>query len=431
MAERIAIIEGLRTPFCKAGSAFKQQPADILGATIVKECLLRSECPPELVDEVIIGNVIQPSDALNIARVIALRAGLDESVPAYTVHRNCASGMEAFTTAMNKIMAKQASIIIAGGSESMSRVPLLFSEAMKDWFEQWMRAKTASAKVQQLLKFKLKNLAPIIALKEGLTDPVCNQIMGMTAENLAEEFYITRQEQDEYALKSHQRAISAQQENKFDEEILPIPIINGYKSIQTEDIGPRKDQSMETLTKLKPFFKRQTGTVTVGNSCGITDGAAAAILMKESQAKKLGLKPLGYMVDYAYAGLQPHRMGLGPVFATAKLLKKTKRKMADIDLIEMNEAFAAQILANVKAFDSKEFAKNELNQSTKVGEIDPEKLNVNGGAIALGHPVGTSGTRIIITLLNELKRQNKNTGIATLCVGGGQGGACLLETADS
>ena len=427
--EKIAIIEGVRTPFCKVGSAFRAQPADNLGALVAKETLYRSELPADMIDEVIFGNVCQPPEALNIARVIGLRAGIPEHIPAYSIHRNCASGMEAFTTSMNKIMANQADVILAGGAESMSSVPLLYSENMKKWFEKFMRAKTFTEKFQQFLKLKIKDLKPVIALKQGLTDPICNQIMGMTAENLAEEFHISREHQDAFALSSHIKAISAQDENRFDDEIIPVPILPSYSDFQSHDIGPRRDQSLENLKKLKPYFKRKTGSVTVGNSCGITDGAAAAILMKESKAKELGLKPMGYLTAYAYAGLQPHRMGLGPVFATAKLLKKTKIKMNDIDLIEMNEAFAAQILANLKAFGSDEFAKNELNQSKAVGEIDPDILNVNGGAIALGHPVGTSGTRIIITLLNELKKQGKKTGLATLCVGGGQGGACLVEAA--
>ncbi len=309
----------------------------------------------------------------------------------------------------------------------MSNVPLLFSKSMQHWFEQWFKARTLSQKFSLMMQFKLKHLMPVIALKEGLTDPICNQMMGNTAENLAEEFHITRDRQDQYALQSHQRALRAQEEGVFDDEIVPIPVGAQFEAIQSIDSGPRSDQSMAKLGKMKPYFKRRIGTVTIGNACGVTDGAATALLMKESVAKSLGMTPMGYLVDYAYSGLQPHRMGLGPVFSTAKLLRQTGLRLKDIDLIEMNEAFSAQILANLEAFSSKTFAENELGQSAAVGEIDPDCLNVNGGAIALGHPVGTSGSRIIITLLNELRRQKKRRGIATLCVGGGQGGACLLE----
>ena len=425
--ERLAIIDGIRTPFCKSGGPLKEYQADHLAIHTLNHLLDKLSIERSLIDEVILGNVAQPANAANISRVVSLKAGLSPSIPAYTVQRNCASGMESISTAYNKIFSNQAEIIIAGGTESMSNIPFLFNNHMKEYLELFMRCKTAKQKVSHLLKFKLKFLKPVIGLLEGLTDPTCGLVMGLTAENLAKEFTINRQAQDEYALKSHQKAVKAIKSKKFTEEICPIPIKTNYKAFQETDDGPREDQSIAALTKLRPYFDRKTGTVTVGNACPITDGAAMTLVMKESKAKELKLKPLGFIKDYAYAGLQPERMGLGPVFATSKLLEKTNEKIQNIDLIEMNEAFAVQILANLKAFGSKSFAKENLNKSEAVGEIDPKRVNVNGGAIALGHPVGTSGTRIVITLLKELQRQKKHKGIANICIGGGQGGAFLLE----
>jgi acetyl-CoA C-acetyltransferase/acetyl-CoA acyltransferase len=267
---------------------------------------------------------------------------------------------------------------------------------------------------------------PDIGIMQGLTDPVSGLIMGLTAEVLVKEFHITRLMQDEYSLMSHQRAVNAIKDGIFKEEIVPLPI-PPYNDVMMNDGGPRENQTMEALTKLKPYFDRHNGTVTVGNSCPLTDGAAALIIMSEKKAKDMDLQPLGFLKEYAYASLEPERMGLGPVYATSKLMDKTGINMADIDIIEMNEAFAAQIIANEKAFPSVEFAKKYLNKDKALGEIDRSKLNVNGGAIALGHPVGMTGTRLVIHVLRELRRRNKNTGLATLCIGGGQGAALLLE----
>ena len=261
---------------------------------------------------------------------------------------------------------------------------------------------------------------------DGLTDPICGQLMGDTAENLAKEFKITRQEQDEYALKSHQKACKAQEDGFFNNEIISL-VLSKNNRVVSQDNGPRVDQKLDNLKKLRPYFDRHYGTVTVGNACPITDGAAMMVLMKESEAKNRGLDVLGYIKAYEYAGLEPSRMGLGPVYATAKLFKKTGITLKDIDAIEMNEAFAAQIIANVRAFSSVEFSKRCLNQSDPLGDIDMDTLNMHGGAIALGHPVGATGARLLITLLHTLKRINKNCGLATLCIGGGQGASFIVE----
>lgn len=424
MNQRIAIISGVRTPFCKAGGLLKDLPADDLGAFAVKELFARSPLDPNMIDEVILGNVLQPMHLANIARVISVKAGLPEKMPAYTVNRNCASGMEAVTTAANKITIGQADIILAGGVESMSNVPILFPKGMKNFLQNFSKAKSWKEKLWKLLEFRPSFLVPQIP---ELNDPLCGLNMGQTAEVIIRDFKVTRLEQDKFALESQTRAAKAIQNGRFNEEIVPIPIPPDFKKIQQIDDGPRANQTLEALLKLKPVFDKVTGTVTAGNSSQVTDGAAVLLLMSESKAKSLGLKPLGYLRAYASSGVDPSRMGLGPYFASAKLFDKAGVTLKDIDLIEINEAFAGQVVAVMKAFASDEFARKALNRDKALGAIDPQKLNVNGGAVALGHPLGASGARLILTLLMELKRQKKHLGLAALCIGGGQGEACLLE----
>ena len=428
MKERIAIIAGFRSPMGKAGGVLKNLTAHDLGARIAKEVLIRSKVDLEKIDEVIIGNVAQPAEAANVARVIALKAGIPESVPAFTVHRNCASGMEAMTTAMSKIQNGEAEIIFAGGVESMSNIPLFFGKKMTALFGNLMKAKTLSQKLSVLTSFRLHFLTPVIGLVQGLTDPISGLIMGCTAENIAKDFKITREEQDQFSLRSHQKAEAAMTNGNFKEEIIPVFNNDEKNSLMIEeDEGVRKGQTLEALAKMKPYFEKVTGTVTVANSSQVTDGAAFAVLMSESKAKELGLEVLGYIRNFAYAGMDPSRMGLGPVFASKKLFDKTGLTLQDMELIEINEAFAAQVIGCTRAFASDEFCKKHFGMKQAMGEINPEILNVNGGGIALGHPVGMSGARIIIHLLRELKRRGKNRGLATLCIGGGQGGAVILE----
>lgn len=425
MKERIAIINGVRTPFCKAGGVFKDWEADDLGAFVVRELLDRIDVPPEEIDELVFGNVLQPPHATNVARVLAVKGGLPEKVPAFTVNRNCASGLESIATGANKILNGEADIIIAGGTESMSNFPVLFRRQMRDWLRNFSKAKSFKDKLRLFAAFRLSFLSPEIPT---ISDPLCGMSMGQTAEVLAREFKISRQEQDEYAFLSQQKSLKALDEGLFAQEIVPIPSNPSYR-IQQADDGIRRDQTLEALAKLKPAFDKVTGTVTAGNSSQVTDGAAALLLMSESEAKKRNLNPLGYLREYAYAALDPSRMGVGPAFATSKLLQKTGMAVSSFDLIEINEAFAAQVIAVERAFASNEFAKKELNRDKALGEIDRSLLNVNGGAISLGHPVGSSGTRLVLTILKELRRRNKNTGLVSLCVGGGQGEAAVLEVA--
>ncbi len=432
MKERVAIIAGFRSPMGKAGGVLKNVTAHDLGARILKEVLIRSKIDPQKIDEVIIGNVAQPAEAANIARVIALKSGLPEKIPAVTLHRNCASGMDAMTTAASKILNNEAEIILAGGVESMSNIPLFFGKKMTELFGNLSKAKTLQQKIATILSFRLNFLTPTVGLVQGLTDPISGLIMGCTAENVAKDFKITRQEQDEFSLASHKKAENAIAKGIFKEEIIPVFNNDEKNSLMIEeDEGVRKGQNIEALAKLKPYFEKVTGTVTVGNSSQVTDGAAFAVLMRESKAKELAkennLEILGYIREFAYAGLDPSRMGLGPVFAAKKVFDKSGFSLKDMELIEINEAFAAQVIGCQRAFSSKEFAQKYLNSDQAMGELNLEIVNVNGGGIALGHPVGMSGARIMIHLLREMKRRGKNRGLAALCVGGGQGGAVILE----
>jgi acetyl-CoA C-acetyltransferase/acetyl-CoA acyltransferase len=422
----IAIVEGIRTPFAKAFGALASVSAQELGVQATRALFERTSIRPRQIDQVIFGNAALPADAPNIARVIALLSGVPQDRIAHTVHRNCASGMEAVTSAAQIIQLGQAKTVLAGGTESMSQIPLLFSNEAAALFLRLGRAKGLWQRLRTLLQFRPRHFRPVPAVKLGLTDPVSGLMMGETAEVLAEEFGISRQEQDLFALESHRRAVAAQKHGIFKEEI--IPVTTGAGSEIKEDVGPRDNQTLEALAKLRPYFKKD-GTVTVGNSCSVTDGAAVVLVMPGEAARAEGHQPLGYLRAFSYAGCDPGRMGLGPIFATSKLLERTALRLQDIDLIEMNEAFAAQVLANERAFASRQFAKEQLGRSEALGVLDRARLNVNGGAIALGHPVGATGTRLIITLLKELRRRGLQRGLATLCVGGGQGAALLLETA--
>jgi acetyl-CoA C-acetyltransferase/acetyl-CoA acyltransferase len=402
-APRLVIVDGVRTPFCKMNTSLAPLGADELGRVAVSALLTRTGLDPQMIDEVIFGCVCQPVEAANVARVIALRAGIPESVPAMTVHRNCASGFEAVTTACERMAAGRGSVFVVGGAENMSQVPLLFKPGAAKKYGALGGAKTVLKKLAALAKFRLSDFEPRVALKLGLTDPVSGLNMGETAEILARENGISRDMQDEFAVESHRKAVAARE--KLAEEICPV-YVNG--NAITEDNGPRADTSPAALGKLKPVFDRRYGTVTAGNSSQISDGAVALLVMTEEKAAELGFtQPLGRLAEYAYTGCDPARMGLGPVSA----IRKAGRPVAEADLIEINEAFAAQVLAVLKIR----------------GDVPREKLNVNGGAIALGHPVGATGARLVLGALKELQRRQGRRALVSLCVGGGQGGALWLE----
>jgi len=428
MKPRLVIVDGIRTPFIKAGTDFATLDAVELGRIAVTTLLMRTGFDPSLVDEVIIGCVSQPAEAANIARVIALRSGLPESVPAVTVHRNCASGLEALMQAYEKICAGHGRVFIIGGTESMSQMPLLFSQRAASKFSHLARAKSFGQKLSALTAFRPRDFKPRVGLQLGLTDPVCGLNMGETAEVLAREFHINREEQDAFALESHRRAAAAR--SRLADEIAPVVLPSKHRidnSAVSFDNGPREQQSLEALARLRPVFDKKFGTVTAGNSSQITDGAVALLVMEVERARELGLAPLGALVDYASAGCSPARMGLGPLFAMEKLERSSHLRIDDADLIEINEAFAAQTLAVLKGAESAEFNRDHLHRDAPLGIIPRAKLNVNGGAIALGHPVGATGARLILTSLKELQRRQARRALVSLCVGGGQGVALWLE----
>ncbi len=394
----VVIVGGVRTPIGRHGGGLKDVTAQDLGARVMKEVLSRTQLDPGLIDDVIFGCCGQLSDAPNLARVTALMAGVPDHVPGYTVQRNCASGQQSITNAYQAIQAEDGDIYLYGGTESMSNAPYMVRGA------RW--------------GLKLRHTTFIDSLWEGLTDPICNQIMGRTAENLAEKYGISRLEQDEYAVNSHKKAFMATRTGKFKEEIVPIEII---KRVAGQEVASEMISQDECINPglsvqkaaLYPTVFKEGGSVTPANACPIADGAAACLVMSAEKAKALGLEPLGYVRSYAYAGVDPSIMGIGPAYAVPKALKRAGLKLTDIELIELNEAFAAQVLAV-----GKELAADGWNW---------DKVNVNGGAIALGHPVGASGARIVVTLLHEMQKRDLRLGIATECVGGGQGGAIIVE----
>ena len=426
-SRRVVVVDGVRTPFAKAGTALAEVGAVELVRVVLRELVERTEIDPVQIDEVIVGNAAPPADAPNIARVAALEAGIPERVPAFSVARNCASGFQSVTDAYNQIVLGQSETVIAGGVESMSNVPLHFPDAFADVLTDLRRSKSAARKIGAAVQLRPAHFKPVVALAEGLTDPVCGLNMGETAEMLAREFALTRRAQDEYALRSHQRAAEAWSEGRLVDEVTPVFVPPVYEAVVAEDVGYRPGQTLEALARLKPVFDRRHGTVTPGNSSMITDGAAALLLMEEERARSLGYEPLGRVRGFAYAGLDPARMGLGPAVATPLALARAGVTLDDVELIELNEAFAAVVLANMEVFPSRAWAEAMLGRSTPIGSIRPEILNVNGGAIALGHPIAATGTRLALTLLLEMRRGGLGVGLATLCVGGGLGAAIVLE----
>jgi acetyl-CoA C-acetyltransferase len=422
----VYLVDGKRTPNVKSGADLKEIAAPYLGHYLIRHLVDKYGIPSDAVDEVIVGNTGTPAKYPNVGRVIALEAGLHKKTSGYSVHRNCASGMEALAQAYVKIASGRNDLIFAGGVENMSQMPLMFNKQMTEFFIEMMKAKTPTSKLKVVSTFRPNYLAPVIAIEQGLTDPFCGRNMGQTAETLARELGISRLEQDDFANRSHHLAVAATKEGKFREEILPITAGQKLDKMIAEDIGPRGNSTIESLAKLKPYFERETGTVTVGNACPITDGGSMWLMASEEAVKKYKLEPMARMVDFHFHGLEPERMGLGPVLASHGVLKRTGLNMGQMDLVELNEAFAAQVLACIKVMKDKNLS-TRWGIDEVIGEIPLEKLNVNGGGIALGHPVGSTGARLVVTLAHELKRRKQKYGLATLCIGGGQGGAVIIE----
>jgi len=424
MSREVVVVDGLRTPYARAGTELKDVAAEELGRIVITELLARTDFDPAGLDQVIFGNIAQPPDAVNVARVAALKAGVPASVPAFTVNRLCGSGLQSIVDAYYRIAAGDADAIIAAGVESMSQIPLLYSHESQELFNGVFTARDLGGRVAAASKFRPRHFKPEIGLQMGLTDAVCGLNMGETAEVLAKENGITREAQDAFALRSHQRVTLARK--KLAEEIVPVPIPPKYETVATQDNGVRENQSMEALAKLKPYFDRRFGTVTAGNSSQITDGGAAALIMSASAAKARGYRPMGKIRSFAFCSLEPERMGLGPAVATPLALKKAGLAWQDIGLVEINEAFAAQVLACAKVFPSAAWHA-QYGTGGPIGQIDWERTNVNGGAIALGHPVGSSANRLVTTLLREMRRRGTQFGLVTMCIGGGQGGAAVVE----
>jgi acetyl-CoA C-acetyltransferase len=420
----VYIVDGTRTPFLKAKGKPGPLSASDLAINCGRELLEKQITSPQELGEVIIGCMMPSENEANIARVIALRLGAGKSTPAYTVQRNCASGMQALDSAVKDIQEGRHELVFAGGTEAMSRAPLLFNPSMVQWVSGFSGAKGVLGKLKALVKFRPGNLVPVIALLSGLTDPVVNLNMGQTAEILAYRFGITREQMDAYSLESHRRVAQAQDENHFQDVMPAFDYAGGYYTV---DDGVRRDTTMEKLAALKPIFDKKFGTVTAGNSSQVTDGAAVLLLASKEAVKKYKLPVMARIIDTAWAGVDPAEMGLGPVYSTAKLMALHGLDKDDIDYWELNEAFAAQVLACLAAFESDEYCKAYLGMKKAFGAIDRARLNVDGGAIALGHPVGASGARIVLRLATILKRQKAKRGVATICIGGGQGGAMLIE----
>ena len=426
MNQDIYIIDGARTPFLKARNAPGPFAAADLATTAGCALLMRQRFDPDQLDEVILGCASPSPDEVNIGRVVALRMGCGLKVPGWTVMRNCASGMQALDSAMSNIRAGRSQLVLAGGVDALSRAPLLFSDAMVRWLSGWYAAKTTGARVAQLRRFRLGNLAPVIGIMKGLTDPIVGQLMGQTAENLAWTFGISREQMDAYAVQSHQRVAAAQDAGHFDAEI--VPLIDRDGTVYKADDGLRRDASPAGLAKLKPFFDKQYGRVTAGNSSQITDGAAWLVLASAAAVERFGLQPLARIVDSEWAGLAPDQMGLGPVHAAVPLLQRHGLQARDLDAWEINEAFAAQVIACLRALQDERYCREHFGLAQAPGAPLSDRLNVDGGAVALGHPVGASGARIVLHLVNVLRRQGGGRGVASICIGGGQGGAMLVET---
>jgi acetyl-CoA C-acetyltransferase len=420
----VYIVDGSRSPFLKARGIPGPFTASDLAVNSGRQLLARQSFAPQEFDEVILGCIMPGADEANITRVVSLRLGCGKLVPAWTVQRNCASGMQSIDSAAQNIAMGRSDLVLAGGTEAMSYAPLLFSKAMATWFGKFSSARDVASKLKILARFRPALLTPVIALLKGLSDPVVGLSMGQTAEIIAHRFSVTREAMDAFAVQSHQRLSAAMEQGRLSEiEVL----YDSQGKFYDHDDGLRADANVEKLATLKPVFDREFGLVTSANSSQITDGAAWVILASEDAVKKHQLPVLARVVDSEWAGVEPSQMGLGPAHAMWPILKRNKLKVDDVDYWEINEAFAAQILACIEAWKDSHYCRSELHTRSAIGEIDQAKLNMDGGGIALGHPVGASGARIILHLCHLLEQNNASRGLASLCIGGGQGGAMLLE----
>lgn len=423
---RVAIIGGVRTPFARAWTAYHEMSAADLGSAAARELLARTEIDPTEVDALVFGIVAAPHAGPNVAREIQFRSEIPASAPAFSVQMYCASSARAILDGAGEIVRGDADTVVAGGTESMSQVRAIFTEEATEAFQAAMKARSTSARLAAFTRIKPKDLKPEAP---GLEEPTTGLTMGQSAELMAKEWGITREEQDAYALSSHEKAAAATDGGRFEEEVVPVAVPPKFDPVIDSDTDIRRDSSLEKLAALKPVFDKRYGSITAGNSSPLTDGASAVLLMSEEKAKAEGYQPLGYLRSAGMAALDLKKEGLlmGPAYATPIALKRAGLEMKDIELVEMHEAFAAQMLCVLRAFESEEWAAAKLGRSSAIGAISPDILNRNGGSIAIGHPFGATGARLAMTLLYEMKRQDKSLGLATMCAAGGLGVSLILE----
>lgn len=425
MNRDVYIIDGSRTPFLKAGNRPNPLSASDLAVAAAKQLLARQPFAPSEIGEVIIGCVGPSAMETNIGRIIALRSGCGDKVPGWTVQRNCASGLQAIDCGFQDIANGRHDIVLAGGTEAMSRAAFLFSDDFVKWMSDVGAAKTPHDKIMAYLKFRPKYMIPVFSLLKALNDPVCNLSMGQTAEKLAYMFGITRREMDEFSVQSHMRVVEGMKNGNFAAEL--VPLFDWLGKYYEADNGVRSDSTLAALEKLKPVFDKPFGLVTAGNSSQISDGAAVLILASQAAIDKYKLKPMARIIDVAWQALDPSIMGLGPALAIGELLQRNKLSMDQIDYWEINEAFAGQVIACIRAMADPAYCKENMGLDHALGLLDQNKLNVDGGAIAIGHPVGATGARLTYHVVQTLLKNKAKLGIASMCIGGGQGGAILVE----
>ena len=422
---RVAIVAGLRTPFVKSGTAFRNLTALDLGRMVVSELIQRTELPVKAVDQLIFGAVVPSIQVPNIAREVALLTNLPHSVDAYSVSRACATSLQAMTSAADSIALGEADVVIAGGAEALSDIPISYSRPVAQAVVAASKGKTLVDKIRAFSDVSAKDLLPV---PPAIAEYSTGLSMGESAEKMAKENGISREAQDAWAHRSHSRAAKAWADGVFAREVMRVLVPPKYEAAVGEDNTVRKDSNPDGYAKLKPVFDRKYGTITAGNSSPLTDGAAALVLMSEERAKELGMKPLGFLRAAAYAAVDPAWQLLqGPAFAVPKVLKRAGMTLADIDLFEIHEAFAAQVLSNLQAWGSKKFADEHLGGAAPIGEVPESKINPNGGSISLGHPFGATGARLVHQALRELARSGKGTALISICAAGGLAGACILE----
>ena len=422
-SEPVYVVDGTRTPFLKARGKPGPFSASDLAVAAGQPMLARQKFAPEDLDEVILGCAMPSPDEPNIGRIVALRLGCGNRVPGWTVMRNCASAMQALDSAARNITLGNADLVLAGGTEAMSRAPVLFNDDMVNWLAALNQARTPMEKLKVVGKLRPGHFGPVIALLKGLTDPIVGMNMGQTCEVISHRFGIDREQMDAFAVRSHKR-LAAAFDNGLMEQVVAIYEPSG--KVHEEDDGMRRDSDEAKLAKLKPFFDRKVGLVTPGNSSQVTDGAALLLLASARAVEKFDLPVMGRIVDCEWAALDPAQMGLGPVHASTPILRRHGYGLDDVDFWEINEAFAGQVLSCLAAWEDKEYCVEELGLDDALGSLDHGRLNVDGGAIATGHPVGASGARIVLHALKVLEREGGQRAMATLCIGGGQGGAMLL-----